>query len=288
MVALVWSLPDAAKIRDSAPEFSPLGLQGWSPQLLGGAPDPLRSKIEEPLAPADAMADTPAGTSETVAGLGTDDPQNGIEGTRKQVRQLIKQALENPTADDLRVRPKSSCPGQASEHQFDDGKVDEGSGGSGEVFEIAGEASVATDPGEGSLDDPALGLEDETLGAIGAFDYLDAPVAGTAGGLADARSLVAGIGEDGGDEGKASPHPFGQDERRAVAVLDACLMDDRGKQKALVIGEDMALDSLDLLARVEPDRIDRRPPFCADLALWLSRMAADGLASRPSCSRKAT
>jgi hypothetical protein len=62
----------------------------------------------------------------------------------------------------------------------------------------------------------------------------------------------------------------------------------RGEQEALVIGEDVALDPLDLLARVEPDRVDRRPPFCADLALWLSRMAANGLASRPSCSRTAT
>ena len=100
--------------------------------------------------------------------------------------------------------------------------------------------------------------------------------------------MVAGIGEDCGDEGKAPPHPFGQDERRAVAVLDARLMDDRGKQQALVIGEDVALDPFDLLARVKPDRVDRRPPFWVDLALWLSRMAADGLASRPSRSRTAT
>jgi hypothetical protein len=49
-----------------------------------------------------------------------------------------------------------------------------------------------------------------------------------------------------------------------------------------VIGEDVALDPLDLLACVEPDWVSRRPSFCADLALWLSRMAADGLASRPS------
>jgi hypothetical protein len=106
--------------------------------------------------------------------------------------------------------------------------------------------------------------------------------------LADPRSLVSGIGEDCCDEGKAPPHRFGQDESRAVAVLDARRMDHRGQQEALVIGKDVALDPLDLLARVEPDRIDRRPPFCADLALWLSRTAADGLASRPSCSRTAT
>ena len=185
------------------------------------------------------------------------------------------------------ICPKSSS-GQASEHEFDHGEVDEGTSGSGEVFEIAGEAAVSADPGEGSLNDPAFGLEDEAFGRIAALDDLDAPVAGTAGRLCGARSLVAGIGEDCGDEGKASAQSFGQDKRRAIAVLDARLMDDRGEQKALVIGEDMTLDPLDLLARIEPDRVDRRPPFCIDLALWLSRMAADGLASRPSCSRSAT
>lgn len=79
--------------------------------------------------------------------------------------------------------------------------------------------------------------------------------------LADTRSLVSGIGEDCRDEGKAPPHRFGQDERRDIAILDARRVDHGGQQKTLVVGEDVALDTLDLLARVEPERIDRRPPF---------------------------
>jgi hypothetical protein len=131
----------------------------------------------------------------------------------------------------------------------------------GPCFEVSGQPAISADPGEGALDDPAVGLDDEAARAIGALDDLDAPAAGAAGGLSDARSLVSGIGEDRRDEGKAPPHRFGQDERRAVAVLDARRMDHRGQQEALVIGEDVALDPLDLLARVEPDRIDRRPPY---------------------------
>src|SRR6185312_2645790 len=104
--------------------------------------------------------------------------------------------------------------------------------------------AVSADPGESALDDPALGLDNEA-GAIGALDDFDAPVAGAAGGLADTRSLVSGIGKDCRDERKAPPHRFGQDERRAVAVLDARRMDDGSEQKALVVGEDMALDPLD-------------------------------------------
>ena len=45
---------------------------------------------------------------------------------------------------------------------------------------------------------------------------------------------------------------------------------------------------LDLLARIEALRVERSPPFCAPLALWLSITAADGLTSRPSRSRTAT
>jgi hypothetical protein len=154
-------------------------------------------------------------------------------------------------------------------------------------LEVAGQPAVAADPGEGALDDPALGLDDEA-GRIGALDDLDAPAARAASCLAHARPLVSGIGKDRRDEWKAPPHRACQDERRAVAVLDARRMDHGSQQKALVVGEDVALDPLDLLARIEADRVNRAPPFCIDLALWLSRRAAEGLASRPSCSRAAT
>jgi hypothetical protein len=65
-------------------------------------------------------------------------------------------------------------------------------------------------------------------------------------------------------------------------------MHHHGKQQPEGIGEDVTFDPLDLLARVKADRIDQRPPFCTDLALSLSMIAADGLASRPSLSRNTT
>jgi hypothetical protein len=75
----------------------------------------------------------------------------------------------------IRVCPKSQDRGEAAEHELDHGEIDERSGGSREVFEIAGQSAVAADPGEGALDDPAFGLEDEALGGIGALDDRDAP-----------------------------------------------------------------------------------------------------------------
>jgi hypothetical protein len=39
------------------------------------------------------------------------------------------------------------------------------------------------------------------------------------------------------------------------------------QQKPLMIGQHMTLDALGLFPRIEANRIDRRPPFAADLAL---------------------
>jgi hypothetical protein len=50
----------------------------------------------------------------------------------------------------------------------------------------------------------------------------------------------------------------------------------------------MALLALDQLARIKAVRIDAGPPFSALLTLWLSMMAAVGLASRSSFSRHVT
>jgi hypothetical protein len=60
------------------------------------------------------------------------------------------------------------------------------------------------------------------------------------------------------------------------------------EQQSERVDEDVVLDALDLLARVEADRVDRRPPLSAALTDLLSRMAAVGLASLPACSRQAT
>jgi hypothetical protein len=59
-------------------------------------------------------------------------------------------------------------------------------------------------------------------------------------------------------------------------------------QEALRIDENVTLLALDLLARIIAMRIDAEPPFSPDLTLWLSMIAAVGLASRAACSRHFT
>jgi hypothetical protein len=65
-------------------------------------------------------------------------------------------------------------------------------------------------------------------------------------------------------------------------------MHDGVHQQALRIDEDVPLLALDLLAAIEARRINPAPPFSALLTLWLSMIAAVGLASRSACSRHRT
>jgi hypothetical protein len=65
-------------------------------------------------------------------------------------------------------------------------------------------------------------------------------------------------------------------------------MHDGMEQQTQRIYQYMALLALDLLARIVAMRIDAGPPFSALFTLWLSIMAAVGLASRSAFSRQAT
>jgi len=67
----------------------------------------------------------------------------------------------------------------------------------------------------------------------------------------------------------------------AVGVLDIGGMDENTEQEAGGIDPNMAFAALDLLGGI----VAARPPFSVVLTLWVSMMAAVGLASRPSLSR---
>src|SRR3954451_16513516 len=77
------------------------------------------------------------------------------------------------------------------------------------------------------------------------------------------------------------PHP-------AITVLHISGMHQGVHQQTLRINEEVALLAFDFLTRVVARRVDRAPPFSAPFTLWLSMIAAVGLASRPACSRQRT
>ena len=101
------------------------------------------------------------------------------------------------------------------------------------------------------------------------------------------RPSIAAVGKEPGQKRKGAEQ--GRHQRRAaVAVLDVGGVDGRMHQQALRIDEDVALFAHDLLAGVVTRRIDAGPPFSALLTLWLSMIAAVGLASRAAASRHFT
>ena len=106
-------------------------------------------------------------------------------------------------------------------------------------------------------------------------------------GGAEHRALVAAVGVELQQERIHAEHG-GHDEGAAVAVLDVGGVHDGVDQQALRVDENMPLLALDLLSRVVTRRIDFAPPFSALLTLWLSMIAALGLACLDIASRHFT
>lgn len=148
---------------------------------------------------------------------------------------------------------------QSAQHDADHGEAEEGGDGSGVALEVAGQAAVAADPGEGALDDPALGQDDKAVG-IAALDDLQAPGTGLGDDLGHLWPLVAGVGEDALDEREGSPRGA-QHLARAVAVLHVGGVDRDAQQEAQRIDQDVALAAGDFLPRIKALRVERGAPF---------------------------
>jgi len=114
---------------------------------------------------------------------------------------------------------------------------------------------------------------------LGALDDPQRPGAGLGDGRDGSRSLIAGVGEDALDEGEQTARAPVAHEPRPVAILHIGRVDDDAQEEAERVDEDVALAAGDFLARIIALRVERRAPFCAALALWLSMIAAVGLAA---------
>ncbi len=157
----------------------------------------------------------------------------------------------------LRVWPRKafvfSAPCASSDEEADACGDDPGFGAGDGCFEVLGEASIASAPGEGALDHPAARLGREAADAVGAGGDLDRPGSAVGDGVAQ---LVAAIDAVGEDVPQAGEGPADRLEQRhgAVAVLDIGGVDLEGEQRALRIGDDVALAPLDPLSRIEAAR----------------------------------
>ena len=157
-----------------------------------------------------------------------------------------------------------------------------------EVLPILGQSSTTTEPGKGSFDDPASRQDLEAFRRIGTLDdfRLEAWQSFL---LRRAKdwSLISAIGEQLLQKREPSEQ-CAQNENAAVAILNVGGMNDRMKQQAYRVDENMSLLAVDLFARIIAVRINAAPPFSAAFTLWLSMTAAVGLASRPAASRHFT
>jgi hypothetical protein len=156
------------------------------------------------------------------------------------------------------------------------------------ALEIAREAAAAADPGQRAFDDPSFWQDLETDGGVGTLDDVDDPGAGKRCGLRGFWALLATVREDAFDEREQAARALIEHQCDAVAVLNVGGMNGDAQQQAERVDQDVALATRDLLASIITLRVERRPPFCAALPLWLSMIATRGLASRPACSRTAT
>src|SRR5271157_5399552 len=173
-------------------------------------------------------------------------------------------------------------------HEPDGGKVEEGERLAIEAFPILGQPSAAAEPSQRAFADPALGQHDEGLGLIRPLNDLDLYArANSFHCRLEFRPLIASVGKEPAQEGEGAEQ--GRHQRRAaVAVLDVGGVDDRVHQQALRVDENVTLLAVDLLTRVVARWVDAGPPFSALLTLWLSMIAAVGLASRAAASRHFT
>ena len=95
---------------------------------------------------------------------------------------------------------------------------------------------------------------------VGAFDDLNLPRSCRRDRLTHLRVLIARVGEDDANEREARPR-LAQNLARPVAVLHIGRMHGDAQQKPERVDGDVALAPDELLARVEPRRVQPRAPF---------------------------
>ena len=118
------------------------------------------------------------------------------------------------------------------------------------MLEVLCEASVATEPCKGSLNDPTPRQDLEAFRGVGPLYDLDRPLPDLAQCLTKLFTGIPAVGEHVAQP-RVAVDDLGQHERCAVAILDVGGVDHSVNQIAIGVGQDVALAPMDLLAGVE-------------------------------------
>ncbi len=131
------------------------------------------------------------------------------------------------------------------------------------VLPILGEAATSIEPADGSLDDPALRLDDKALRIVATADDLGHEVGHDIGdAVGEDRPGIGAVREQLAQKGELSEQS-GQQQHATIAVLYVGSGDQGVQQQPEPVDQDVAFLPLDQLAGVKAMRIDRRPPFSA-------------------------
>ena len=143
------------------------------------------------------------------------------------------------------------------EHDANHGKL--GECGCGVTFEVESQPTVATDPGEGPLDDPSFRQDFEASGA-GSLHDLQFPCSCA---LDYARYFLPDVSvtrKDAFNKRERSPGSTQKDEV-SVTLVNIGVMNDDIQQETQPVDQDVPLATLDLFVRVEARSVERSPFF---------------------------
>lgn len=148
----------------------------------------------------------------------------------------------------------------------------------GEQFIIFAQSAVATKPGECAFDNPAAFQDDKSC--VGPFDNFDDPRKRLQRPIHKLTG-VATIGPDAPQARKAAMHPL-QHNPPSVAILNIGGVNHHRKDQAERVYNNVALAPGYFLAGIVSAA---RAPFSTVFTLWLSTIAALGVACLPACIR---
>src|SRR5215210_1989413 len=145
----------------------------------------------------------------------------------------------------------SSC--EATGEKLDTGNHEPCLGAGDGGLEVLGEAAVASEPCESSLNHPAPRLGLEGADTLSSRNDLDGPLAEVSHCVEQLFSPVDAVGKDVAQLGEAAAERFEQ-RHGPVVVLNIGGLHEGSKQPTFSIGDDVALAAFHLLGHVKPTR----------------------------------
>jgi len=124
------------------------------------------------------------------------------------------------------------------------------------VLPILGESATSIKPADGTLDNPALRLDDKALGGVRSPDDLCHEIGHDTGdAVGEHWPGISTVGKQLAQEGEL-PEQGGQQQYSAIAILHVGGGDQGVQQQSELVDQDVAFLPLDQLAGIEAMRID--------------------------------